>query len=924
MPTLLEKIEASARQRLTLPAGRTPAQELTRYKNFLKVESHRLKILHRAGGGGREICQARAAILDNLLQYLFNTVVKLGNFYLPKLPPLALIAVGGYGRGELNPHSDIDIIFLHDGRMMPGNKPHPLLEALTGSGGLLYTLYDIGLKVLPLVRSLDDCVKVANGDMQSKTSLIEARLLAGDAALFDRFQKVVEAKCVKGYENQYIDARLADQRDRHAKYGNSACMQEPNIKNGCGGLRDYQNLMWMAFFKIRARSTEELRLRDLISTSELKQLEAAYDYLLRVRTDLHYLTGRPVEAMPKSIQPAIAHNLGYTDRSPRKRLEGLMRDFYKHSRNIYLITQLVEQRLALMPVASRFPTFREILRSRRSVKPQPVDGFIFFEGQIEAANARVFREQPRRLMRVFLYAQQRGLSLHPDLAQLIRQQLSLVNRYFLEDIHVHETFLQIVGQRGDVARILRMMHNVDFLGKYLPEFGRLTCLVQHEFFHQYAADEHTLMCLQKLDDIWGAKTPPLNNYTEMFISLERPHLLYLALLLHDAGKADESGRHEKDSARLVDRMGKRLKLDTGSLKSLRLIVEQHLTMVQISQRRDLDDPAVIRNFAKLIETPENLVMLTLHTVADSLGTSDKIWNSFKDSLLWTLHRNTMNLIAGGPDFIRAEEKLRENLAREVRKLAPASFNEDELNAHFNTLPPRYYHTHTARDIMTDLSLAHRFMHFQLTEENRALEPVTYWHNEPDRSYSVVKVCTWDRAGLFAKITGALTAAGLNILSAQIFSRTDGIIIDTLLVNDAVTGKPAEREAKDLFEKYLDQALNNGGANLAALIKKRKAVKPLYFPLEGEELPIIIGFDNDSSEQCTVIDVETEDRVGLLYTIAQTLSELKIDVILSKITTEKGAAIDSFYVTEIGGGKLTTQQRLNTLERRLRTAIAALE
>lgn len=923
MPTLLEKIEASARQRLPLPAGRTPAQELARYRNYLKVESHRLKIMHRAGGDGREICRARAAILDHLLRHLFETVRKQGGFDKEKLPPLALVAIGGFGRGELNPASDIDIMFLHDGRMIVGNKPHPFLAALTGTGGLLYTLYDIGLKVGPAVRSLDDCVKVANSDMQSKTSLIEARLIAGDSNLLSKFEKLVEAKCVKGHEDEYLKERLIDQKQRRAKYGNSACMQEPNIKNGCGGLRDYQNLMWMAYFKIRARTTEELRLRDLMSAAEVKQLEAAYDFLLRVRTDLHYHTGRPVDDLPKSIQPAIAHNLGYTDRSPRRRLERMMRDFYTHSRNIYLITQLVEQRLTLMPTASRFPTFKEILRSRQQAMPQIVDGFIFNEGKIEAANGRIFREQPRRLMRVFLYAQQRGLDLHPDLAQHIRQQLALVNRYFLEDPHVHETFLQIMSQRGDVARILRMMHDVDFLGKYIPEFGRLTCLVQHEFFHQYAADEHTLMCLQKLDDIWAAKTPPLSNYTEMFISLERPSLLYLALLLHDTGKADESGHHEVDSARLIGRMGRRLKLDSQTIKSLQLIVNEHLTMVQISQRRDLDDPAVIRKFAKLMETPENLVMLTLHTVADSLGTSDKIWNGFKDSLLWTLHQNTMRLITGGSDFIRAEEKLREHLAKEVRKLAPTSFKEDEVQAHFSNLPPRYFRTHTARDIMTDLSLTHRFMHLQLTEEERALEPVTYWHNEPDRSHSVVKICSWDRVGFFAKITGALTAAGLNILSAQVFSRSDGIVLDTLLVNDAVTGKPAERESKDLFEKYIDETLN-GEINLAALIKKRKTVKPLYYPLEGEELPIIIEFDNDSSAQCTVIDIETEDRVGLLYTISQVLSEQKVDVILSKITTEKGAAIDSFYVTEIGGGKLATQPRRNTVERKLKAAIAALE
>src|SRR5213596_3181397 len=302
MATLLEKIEADAAGRLLLPPSRQPSQELARYKNFLKVESHRLKMLHRAGAGGREICQARAAVLDVLLRYILNAV-EASTRVEGKMPPpdFALVAMGGYGRGELNPQSDIDIMFLHNGDTISAarGKPHPYLSALTD--GVLYPLWDIGLKVGHSVRTVDDCVKVANSDMQSKTSLIEARFIAGDEAMFRRMEAVVLARFVRGFEDEYIAARLADQEARRAKFGNSATMQEPNIKNGCGGLRDFQNLIWMAFFKYRTRSLAELEKRELISESERKQLEAAYDFLLRARNDLHYHVNRPADVVVQVV-----------------------------------------------------------------------------------------------------------------------------------------------------------------------------------------------------------------------------------------------------------------------------------------------------------------------------------------------------------------------------------------------------------------------------------------------------------------------------------------------------------------------------------------------------------------------------------------------------------------------------------------------
>ena len=324
----------------------------------------------------------------------------------------------------------------------------------------------------------------------------------------------------------------------------------------------------------------------------------------------------------------------------------------------------------------------------------------------------------------------------------------------------------------------------DLLGKYLPEFGKLTCLVQHEFYHQYTADEHTLVCIEKLDQIWAAKEPPFSNYTEMFQRLGTALRPLPGPAAARCGQGPSQRRSRRSQRPTRHRVAKRLGLDGATAHALRLIIENHLTMVQISQRRDIDDPAVIRNFATQVQSPENLVMLTLHTFADSQGTSPELWNGFKDSLLQTLYRRTMQALEGGTEVLRAEEKQRELLMEEVRQLLPATFSEDEVKAHFDHLPPRYFLIHSAKQIAGDLAMAHRFMHLQLDEEENALEPIVNWHNEPDRGYTAVQICTWDRTGLFSKIAGCLTASGLNILSAQIFTRTDGIILDTFFVTDA--------------------------------------------------------------------------------------------------------------------------------------------
>ncbi len=345
-------------------------------------------------------------------------------------------------------------------------------------------------------------------------------------------------------------------------------------------------------------------------------------------------------------------------------------------------------------------------------------------------------------------------------------------------------------------------------------------------------------------------------------------------------------------------------------------------MVQISQRRDLDDDAVIAGFARLVQTRENLVLLTLHTFADSMGTSEELWNGFKDTALWRLYRRTDQLLrSGASEFRVAEDRQRELLIEEVQRLAPTTFDPAEVQAHFQNLPPRYCQINDAREILHDITQVHRFIRLQLSAvDDNALSPIISWHNEADRGYSTVAVCTWDRERLFSNITGCLTAAGLNILSAEILTRNDFVILDTFFVTDAQTGLMARREERELFEVLLHKTLTGAAVDLRALIARAKTAPSIYKSVEGERIPTVILFDTDNSPNRTIIDIQAEDRVGLLYDISQALAALNVNLSLAKISTDKGAAIDSFYASEKNGDKILDPERQRAIKHKLRQAI----
>ena len=898
---------------MAIPNDSTPAGELPGLKRYLKTESARLQRWHRDGGGGLEVCLGRSRMIDTLLRALFGWT--LASLELPgnaRRLKVSLVAIGGYGRAELSPHSDVDIMLLHNGSAPSLTRVyrHPLLEKLTGPGGLIYTLYDLGMKVGHSVRNIQDAVNIANDDMKTKTSLIESRLITGDTALFGQFQQRLEARCVRNHVDGYLQMRIGNQDARRMKFGNSALLQEPNIKNGCGGLRDYQNLLWMTHFKYGAHTLEQLEAQGMIRPKNRQQLEAGYDFLLRTRNELHYQTTRLVDDMPKALQPKVAWHLGYKDRSPAGRLEAFMRDLYTHLRAIHLITRMVERRLALRPKPiRRLPSLRTLFGGGE--KTETLDGFSIIDGELAPASPRVFKEQPRRLMRVFLHAQQRGLDFHPDLTQLLRDSVSLVDDGFVHDPEVRETFLEILNRRGTVAPALRAMHEVGLLGRYIPEFGRMSCLVQHEFFHAYAADEHTLVCLGKLDRVWNAQKPPFIHYSHILQDIDLPYLLYLALFLHDAGKGMESGDHVKDGTAVALKVGERLGLTPRRLGRLQFLVEHHLLMAETSQRRDIDSPTVIRQFAETVQDEENLAMLTLLTFADSLGTSDDLWNEFKNTLLQTLYRRAGRRMASGRDYARAEKERLAKLKQEVREQLPAQLSEEELEAHFRHLTPRYFRAHSLRHIHIDLEQVNRFLKRVVDGAGpKVLEPVISWYDQSARGYTSVKVCTWDRPGLFTTISGALAASGLNILSARVFSRGDGIIIDTFSVVNAQTGGLARRPERDAFKKWLTRALLPGESP-----EFESQIDSLPKPSTSAEwqLPTRIRIDTESAKTRTIIEVESEDRLGLLHRISRVLTRHGLSIHVARISTEKGAAIDTFYVRTAAGKKPTDKALLRQVQ-----------
>ncbi|MEA3206577.1 MAG: [protein-PII] uridylyltransferase, partial [Verrucomicrobiota bacterium] len=849
----LEKILAHAERQLTSEGSRRLRERLDLYKKFLKIEEHRLRLKHYSGAGGLEIVRDRAALLDIVLRHLFEGAVE-GSAYADKTPPVALLAIGGYGRGELSPYSDVDILFLHDSARVTGEATEVIEQ-------VLYMLWDVGFKVGHSTRSIDEAIKLANSDVLTKTSLLESRFLAGDHRRHSKFRREFFERCVRGQVDHYLKWRLENQDERHRKYGGSVFMQEPNIKNGCGGLRDYHNMQWICYFRDGVMSTAKLVERKYISESDRRAIDRAYDFLQRVRTEFHYLSKRPSDLMTLFYQGQIANSFHYPQKNVLRRSESFMRDYYQHARTIYLTAKRVTEGFLLPDIREKEqkPVFGFL--AKRKLKTEQFDGFYSHGRLIYSENPEVFHEDPFRLIRVFLYAQQRELELSPELQQLIRRRTRLVNRTFQYARAARETFQAILSRKGQVGHILRMMHEVDFLGKYIPEFGELTCLVQHEFFHRYTADEHTLVCIEKLDLVIDTEDPKLSPYKSLFLQLEDPYVLYLALLLHDTGKASGARHHAEASALNSQKVAARLQLSPERRRRLILLVDHHMTLSEIAQRRNLEDSATIADFAEVVRNPENLDALMLLTLADGQGTGGQNWSDWKETLVWHLYHATSSYLHDEREFFAERKIAREDLQQAVAKKM-AKDSAEEIEVHFNSMPDRYFQSHNINEIVGHLRLFRSFVELRSRNPKLALSAAVKWHSKPDQGHSEFWICTWDRAALMAKIAGSFATASINILSADVYTRVDNLMLAIFRVCDTSFRPVSDERDLQQVESVLQESLEKVDYDFTPLLEKARKRTAFHLPI-GLELPTKLMISNEINSGYTVIDLQTADRLGLL-------------------------------------------------------------
>src|SRR3954467_9272549 len=848
----LDQVLAHAENQLASTGARRPTEVLPLYKKFLTIEEHRLRLQHQAGAGGREVCSRRANLIDVLLKHVFaaaTTATKNGR--IGTEIPLALIALGGYGRGELNPFSDVDVMFLHEGK---GRKVPAQLQQIVEQ--ILYLLWDIGFKVGHSTRSIKEAITEANRDMLTKTAMLESRFVAGNERLANAFRARFRTKCVEGYERQYVEARMEDQAARHAKFGDSVYMQEPNVKNGCGGLRDYQNLLWMTYFKEGTVTTTHLVGKDWLSEPERRRLEAAYDFLLRVRTDLHYATKRATEVLRLNMQEQVAQRLNYGEPNGQLRSEAFMRDYYEHSRNIFRVTERITEQFVAGAATDRTRSLFSFLPLTGPEKI-PLESFLVRQGKLFAEGRDVFEKDPLQMMRVFQLAQEKQLDLSPELEDLLNRSLGEVTRTYQYGKAPREIFLAIMSNKGEVGRILRLMHRVDFLGRYLPEFGQLTCLVQHEFFHRYTADEHTLVCIDKLDALIRTEDPKLIQYRKLFEELPNPFVLYLALLLHDTGKAVGARPHSEASAIFAQRVARRLQLDPRERKMLILLVDHHLTLSNIAQRRNIDDPVTVSEFAAIVKDQKNLDALMLLTLADGQGTSDENWSDWKETLVWQLYRATSQYLADRHLFYERAKTAREARETLVQIRLGPDYTE-EIEAHFDFMPDHYFRAFKVADIVAHVELFRRFYEATCFGET-PLAPVFSWERMPEQGHTVLTLCSWDRQELLSKIAGSISVVPLNILSADIYTRGDNVALDVFRVSDP-RGRAAVNEREmALVESALRKALEEEAYDLSALLAQARKMGR-HRPITEMEFPSHVSIDNQADPYFSLIEIQTPDRI----------------------------------------------------------------
>ena len=868
-------------------------------RSYLERGRRTLCERHRQGAGGMEVAAAFSTVMDHLIRYLFSS---LSAELLPRFPGqgagLALIAQGGYGRGELNPYSDIDLLFLHHGKFKP------FFAALNER--VLHTLWDLGLDVGHATRSISDCLRLGESDMKIRTALLDARFLCGDFQLFGEFNKNIESKLLKKGIGRFVRDKINESTARHKAYGGSVYLLEPEVKEGLGGLRDIQTARWIARARLKARDLDSLVNHGIIEPADLAALKESQDFLMRVRNEMHFATGKHQDQLTFEQQEKVSEALGFDREGTLRGVEVFMRAYYLHAMQISRLSELIVHRVTDCDK----PRFTDTVMFGRALR----EGVRISKGHITITRPEIIKNDPANLIRIFDDAQKYRCRVSHDTRELLRAHASLIDDEFRRSAAANQPFFSILKWKDSVYETLVEMHRAGVLGAFIPEFNHLLCMVLHDAYHTYTVDEHSLMLIQEIERLRAGKyVSSLPLLTQIAREADKIELLYLGMMFHDIGKGFGGG-HSEIGANLVRTIARRMKLNADDGALVEFLVRHHLLMTHTAFRRDLEDDRTIFEFAKTMSSVNNLKMLYLLTFADVKAVGPDVWNPWKASLVGELYVKTLNLLeeAEKGEFPREDIRavLRRIQARVRRQLLGLSQPEAKVDDFIERMPDRYFLSTPEADIPN---------HYALMDKFRGKGALSYVEHFPERNCSSVVICSDDRPGLFAAITGVLTSLSLNILNARIFTASDGRILDVFRISHS--GRPELVMAESKWTKFttvLDSVLE-GKTDVVRLVE---AAKPsLYLLKRAPKVSTVINIDNEASDDFSIVEIFTDDRMGVLFNITHSLHLLGLSIHVAKISTNVDQVADVFYVTDSSGKKIAGIERVEEVRSYLFQSLA---
>jgi [protein-PII] uridylyltransferase len=842
---------------------------------------------------GLDATNAGALLIDAVVEALFAfTTTRLHPLHNPTAGErLAILAVGGYGRGEMAPRSDVDIAFLTPARQTSWGEQ--VIESM------LYALWDLGLKVGHSSRSLDDMVRQAKADVTVRTALLEARRVAGDGDLAAEAFRRFKAEVQRGTERQFIADKLAEREARHRKMGDTRYVVEPNVKEGKGGLRDLQALFWIGKYVYDVQLAAQLVDAGLFTRAEYRRFHRADSFFQAVRCHLHLATGRAEDRLTFDVQREIAERMRFADRPGRSAVERFMQYYFLQAKAVGDLTGVflahLEEQFAARGWRSWMPALRR--------SPRRLNGFRLDRGRLAIPRDTFFAEDPVRLVEMYALADREGLEIHPLTARAATRDAKLIADH-RDDPRANALFLDVLTSPRDPELVLRWMNEAGVFGRFVPDFGRVVAQMQFDMYHHYTVDEHTIRAIGLLSQLERGLLPDHPLASAIVQQVVSRRVLYVAVLLHDIAKG-RGGDHSVLGAEVAERLCPRLGLSPAETETVAWLVRWHLLMSATAFKRDLSDFKTILDFAGAVQSPERLRLLLVLTAVDIRAVGPGTWNGWKRQLLDDLYEAAEEVLRLGHKQRGRVERI---AAKQERLAAALGWSADAFAAYVRRFPDPYWVAEP------DDVLAHnaRFV-AGAADSPLAIDAQVY----PDRGATLVSIYAADHPGLFYRIAGAIHVAGGNIIDARIHTTRDGMAVDNFLVQDPL-GRPFDDPGQ---LARLRTVIADALANRLKLVD-RLVAKPAARPrADAFAIQPNVLIDNRASNRFTVIEVNARDRPALLNQLAHALFQAKVTIHSAHVATYGERAVDTFYVTDLTGDKLDNPARLKQLEKRLSAAAA---